>query len=258
MKKCKSNTKQNTKCSRNSWFLGYCKQHFYIVLNKYKFHILGTSTIIGIIGLYAGIYQDLIKPVFQSFQEPHFIYCEADNKIRGVVRGKPKLNKTKDLPINLGIKDKQVTLLINNPIKGKLNCFNPYDELFENYCPFSYTIDEDGYFYFNMIVIDYKSNDIGRIRNNKFVLNQNCNFSWNMDEKGFEVVDSNYNVVFSIDFSIDGEVSIQGLFYDYPKCVIIGRDFIQVAETQEEIAYGQKKLTKMFEYYGTDYFETRQ
>ncbi|WP_298898530.1 DUF5763 domain-containing protein [uncultured Psychroserpens sp.] len=255
MKYCKSITKNKTRCLRKSYLFGYCKQHLKVQIKKKRKYIWGLVVLVFLI---AGGYQDLIKPIINSFKTPDFIYCEADNKVRGVIKGTPRLKNLKTLPLNLGIKDQKIKLLLEYDKNGKKKCFNPYNELFKYYCPFSYRIDKDGYFYFNMTVVDYNTNSVGQIKDNEFVLNQDCNFSWNMDNNGFEVVDSNYNVVFSIDFSKKGEASIQGLFYDGARFIIIGSDFIGFAKNLDELFEDQARLTKIFKYVGNDYFETRQ
>lgn len=257
-KKCKSLTNSKTPCSRKQWFLGFCKQHFKLKIRKYRLLIIGSGSAFVLLGLYSGLYQDLVKPIFNSLKEPDYIYCETDNKIRGVIKGRPRLKSMESVPINLGVKNKKLTLLMDFNKEGEFKCFNPYNELFEYYCPFSYRIDEDGYFYFNMIFVDYKTNDIGRVENNEFVLNQNCAYSWNIDDNGFEVVDNNFKVVFSIDFSIEGEISLQGVFYDGPRFITIGKNFIGFSTNEAEVIEDQNKLIPMFEYISSDYFKTRR
>ncbi len=257
-KQCKSLTKKSTRCSRNVWFLGYCKQHFFLSGKRIYYWLFGVPLIIGFFAQYAGLYQDLIKPVLNNFREPIYKVCPQDGKVRGIIRGVPKLENRKVFPINLGIRKSKIKLHYYIGKGENFQCFNPYGTMFKNVCPFSFKIDQEGYVFINIDLYDFDGKIIGRVRDNEFVLNINCEFSWNMDDKGFEIVNQNYDVVFSLNFSDDKEIYMQGVFYDLNQYVLISSNYIIFNDDRDYIIEAQKELPKMFKYTGKEYFETRK
>ena len=79
-----------------------------------------------------------------------------------------------------------------------------------------------------------------------------------MDDKGFEIVNQNYDVVFSLNFSDDKEIYMQGVFYDLNQYVLISSNYIIFNDDRDYIIEAQKELPKMFKYTGKEYFETRK
>ena len=157
--------------------------------------------------------------------------------------------------------------------------FMSLPDFFQNYCSIKYKI-VDSRLWLSADIYDIDGCLAGKIVDNEFVLNTNCQYTWNCDDYGFEIIDSNFDVIFSLDFELPDKLSVQGIFYDEEYFVIVPEPVYDVSDTSKSefkklvrrgpMAVGvpkgdkatlekmKKSLKPLFEYFGKDWFGKRK
>lgn len=255
-KKCSAKTSKGKRCTRNTRYY-YCKQHWKSKIFSVRTLIISSFIALATIG---GFYSDVFKPIKEIVNPPDFWACEQDKNIRGIILKNIKTDKIKTLDVQIGVHEPGSIFTNNSNYSGEPICFIPgADIFFDNFCTLSYRISENNQLLFSSEIYDIDRCLVGKIIDNEFVLNANCQFTWNRDDLGFEVVDSDFDVVFTLDYQPPNLIAVQGVFYDKDKFLIINdRTIAPIKSNDSERLFNEKKRLKpLFEYFGRDWFGKR-
>lgn len=216
------------------------------------------SIMLVIFGFYSGV-KDAGKDLLQAFTpEPNYWYCEQDNNIRGIIF---KNSDFKDYEyINVRVGNYQSTSSFSLPIERGLNA--PSQCLFrinnsEENCNITFYISKNNEFIINANIYDSSECLVGKIKENKFVLNKNCQFTWNRDDFGFEIVDSNFNIVISLSYHPPNNIGFAGVFKNKKTEIFVIEDYIYSFPDKKVKDSLQEIISPQFEYFGKDWFGKR-
>lgn len=256
---CRAKTRKGKRCSRTANFI-YCKQHWKSKIRS-KYTFWGVITFVALV---AGLYQDFISPGFKALSDiispPNYWQCDQDQNIRGILLNDVYTKKKNEIFLLLGLRGKQ-SFRINSPsghLKKEPSCILPAGRM--NYeCAIRYRLTKKKKLLVSADLFDVNHCLVGKISDNRFILNQDCGFTWNFDEVGFEVVDSDFNVVFSLHYYPPEAIAIQGVFYSGGELVCINDEGIRYLTDKEpsEIHKARKTVRPMFEYFDKDWFGKR-
>ena len=203
--------------------------------------------------------------------------CEQDKNIRGIIIPgiKDGIGSNNEMEFRFGF-DNPMTLYRMMQKPDQSTCFfNHLPDLFKNSCSISYKI-VDSRLLLSADIYDTEGHLAAQIKDNEFILNQDCVYTWNSDDYGFEVVDSNSDVIFSIDFNLPNILTVQGVFYDGEYFVVVPEPVgkankddldklmhygsaVGVPKEQKDTLEKMKKSLKpIFEYFGKDWFGKRK
>ncbi|MEG3656181.1 hypothetical protein V5097_02145 [Arenibacter palladensis] len=221
----------------------------------------GITLVLVLFGLYSGT-KEILNDIIESTEpEPDYWKCEQDGNIRGIILTKNESFDLKEFHLGIGMDSEDSFFRYYNVSEKNSQlgfCFFPFIEK-DKKCNFKFKIINE-----NTLVIDWDIYDLdgclaGKIRENQFVLNQDCQFTWNRDDYGFEVIDSDFNVLLSIIYRPPNRIDFQGLingrglswfFYDNNMAV-------STLENYERKDSLQANLKPVFEYFGKDWFGKR-
>ncbi|MFP2997443.1 hypothetical protein ABN763_16110 [Spongiivirga sp. MCCC 1A20706] len=203
---------------------------------------------------------DAVDRIKKIYDPPNYKKCDQDDNIRGIILSKQKNLKPGLMKISVGISDQSGILA---PIPFNYNneslCFFPFQGL-DRFCSLKYRISRDNRLLVSANIYDTNGCLVGKIDENLFVLNDSCQFTWNSDDFGFEVMDSDFDVVMTILFEPPDLIKVQGVINNLDKFVIIkdgGMSFIDKDST-EKLFLTKRKLQPVFEYLGEDWFGKRK
>lgn len=217
----------------------------------------------GIGGFFTDFFSPLKEKISETFNPPDYWYCEQDRNVRGLVLSNPKVNIDSILYLQVGINGGVGTRMRVDAIKTNTPyCFIDDYTILPGVksCTATFKIDESKNVLLSADFYDTQGCLAGKIVDNQFVLNQNCQFTWNRDDLGFEVMDSDFNVVLTVDFQPPNKIAIQGVFFN-------GDMFLVIRDTQwngsvkgdiDRLKKYQKELKPIFEYFGKDWFGKRK
>lgn len=267
-KKCNALTKANKKCSKSIYFFWYCKQHWRIKL--FSWWGLFWGSIIAVTTFF-GFYVDGKEVIYDidkaTNPEPNYWYCEQDKNIRGLILSGVFTNPERAGPLKIrtggskvpGIGPITIDYRKSYLVDGYF-CFDSQLAWVKKFCSFKYRISEQGKLLITAKMYDTSGCIVGSIVDNEFLINVDCQFTWNMDETAFEVVGNDFIPVLSIEYVNPDILAIQGVFYDIDRYIIIGRGLIGSADinNKEMIDYGKKSIEAIFQYHGKDWFGKRK
>jgi hypothetical protein len=137
-----------------------------------------------------------------------------------------------------------------------------YDTKFTPYgSALSFHLNEKGYLTIYATFYLKDNGIIGVIKDNYFLLNSDY-FSWNFDDKGLEVIDSDMNVLLQVDFVDGNKIKIRGILGNSEMGFVISDNSLYIDEQnseqlQEEIKKAKLTLKPMFEYVKMNSFGKR-
>jgi hypothetical protein len=266
--KCKGKTKKGKNCSKSAYFY-LCNSHWKNLIKKYWKKIiwfLGILTFIASVVLLPQAFQYVKDYIFPK----KFIKSQTDNTIRGIILDDPETNGMETLSLAFGMSNTSTFLRhipFNHQRNTNLCMLDPFDER----CNFQYRIDSEYRLFISAKLYDINNKIVGIIKDNEFVLNLNNQFSWNMNDKAFEVLDSYGLVLFTLKYTQPNILNLQVVINNFnDKYLIIGvdgksimRSVIRekengIIDTHEKLEYDimevQKTLKPYFRYHGNDYF----
>lgn len=266
--KCRGKSKKGKSCSKRTYFY-LCKSHWKIFVKKYwkKFVLFlgGLVFIASVIDL-PKAYENLID----YFYPKNYIISETDNNVRGIILDNPETNGMKTLSLAFGMSNTK-SFISHIPYEAQRNKYLCMLDPFDMHCNYSYRIDLDYRLFISAKLYDISGNLIGDIKDNEFILNLNNQFSWNMNDKAFEIIDSKGLVLFSLKYTPPNVLNLQGVINNFDgKYLVMGVDGKSVfksvikqednniVDSQKQLEYdlmnSQKTLKKVFSYHGVDYF----
>ena len=259
-KGCSAKTKKNTLCKNDVKWFYYCKFHWKERLLSKKAIWTYTIGAIFFLGNIGGFYQDFFIPVKEDISEkinpPDYWFCEQDRNIRGLIFPNSILPYGSNLEVHLG-QDRNGVFTQSSSNNGELHCFiHPSMLGFKEDCPLKFRIDQFNKLSITADLYDAKGCLAGRIQENTFVLNHNCEFTWNKDDNAFEVIDSNFDVVFSIEFRQPNILIVQGVFYNDELRIFIYDGHISPSKKNELNTF-KNKIKPLFQYISKDWFGKR-
>jgi len=228
----------------------------------------------------------VLLPLFDWVFPENYEVCKQDGNIRGIILN--NVGDVKKIKIQCSLSSKGLEYA-GTYIENQENCFMPIVSMtkrgdkyvnegkIEPNCSPTYRITPDGKLMISAKIWDAQGCLVAQIVENKFVLNKNCEYTWNMDKTGFEVVDGNFEVIFSMDFRPPDLIAVQGIFYDNQMgAQVIGcrdrnlcpmgfeisgnHDGIALVERGdwEKIRKTKKTIKPLFKYIGKDWFGKRE
>jgi hypothetical protein len=219
-------------------------------------------------GFFTDVFSPLKKGVMQFADPPDYWYCEQDRNIRGFILP-PEAGEDGEINLVLGFNNRTDISTNMNHIGNDTSirfCLVDFRE--KNGCPLYFKIDKEHRVLISADIYDIDGCLAGKIVDNEFVLNKNCQFTWNLDDSAFEVVGSDFKVVFSIGFGQwfqrNPAIFVQGIFgtgdefmilNDHTSslhCQIIDKNDVSKLEEAKET------LQPIFEYFGKDWFGKRK
>ncbi|WP_156125353.1 hypothetical protein [Cellulophaga sp. Hel_I_12] len=223
MKKCRIKV-DNKKCKEKIFILLFCKSHWKSISTS---TYAKTVYIIGIALLfweaydrYNSVFSDPIIEVNSTLPWE----CNPDRNQRGILLSSANSNKKDSIHFILGPSSrKNDSTFFGLNWKGSISvlkqrmCFFPKG--LENHLPTDCNLQ---------VKVDSLTNRIlftGILKNSKgeaslimedsqFVLNNDCLFTWNQDDRGFEILDSYNRVIFSINYVLPNEIWLRGILFD--------------------------------------------
>lgn len=214
---------------------------------------------------YFGIFKNDILPIIKDVvtPEPRYEICEQDGNVRGIFLDKMDINNSKYLYFKMGLEEKVTVLkyFLKEFKDREYKCIfhgalSPFDED----CNFKWRINENNQILFSIDIYDENNCLVGKVDESMFVLNKNCQFTWNSDKYGFEIVDNNFNVVVSFDYKSPSTISFQGYLYGDNGGFVVRNSTIAVMKNidKEEWDDVRKSIKPLFEYLGDDWFGKRK
>lgn len=219
------------------------------------------------ISFYSGIKEIFNDIVDKTSKDLNYWVCEQDQNIRGVMLSnvRPENEEGKPLILKTGSNglDGRGALILkyekNRDLEDGTYCFDSGVVMVKNLCTLTYRISKEGRLLVSSEMYDHEKKLIGLISENKFLLNTDCQFTWNMDDTAFEVVGSDFKPVLSLEYIEPDTLSIQGIFYDDDKFVVLGRGLIGSVPIGDmsRMEYAKSRMEPIFEYFGKDWFGKR-
>lgn len=257
---CRAKTNKGKRCTRKTNLI-YCKQHWRN-RKKLKYLLWG---IVGFLATIAGFYQDLIFPIIRVtsnyIDPPSYWECKQDQNIRGIIFDDIYTKKNNEIYLLLGLKGKQswrIQSASGSSWREEPSCILPAGKMGYE-CAVKYRITDQRKLLVSADLFDVNHCLVGKIFDNKFILNQDCTFTWNFDENGFEVVDHDFNVVFSLHYYPPEAIAIQGVFFSGGELLCINDNGIKHLKNENQIVINEarKTMKPMFEYLGRNWFGKR-
>jgi len=216
----------------------------------------------GLGGFFTDFFSPLKEKVSKTLNPPAYWECEQDRNIRGIILPYSQtISADSIINIQFGLHTPIVGEMDRLRIKDSNNgCFLP---IYKGVCALAYRIDDHARLLLTADIYDSDESLAGKIVENQFVLNKGCQFTWNMDDYGFEVVGRDFEVIFSIDFRPPKTLAIQGAFRE-PDCFVVVNDmsmnwyFDGDVETADTLKRELRMLKPIFEYLGKDWFGKRK
>jgi len=280
---CRAKTKTGSRCKNQATFF-YCNLHWKRFIN-WKTVVGGVATVMIFLGGLGGFFTDFFFPLREKVSEtmnpPDYWECDQDKNIRGIIMPniKGSIGSNNEVVFLFGF-DNPIMLPVMLEKPNQSAClFLSLTDFFKNYCSVKYKIAESRLL-LSAEIFDIDGCLAGKIVDNEFVLNKNCQFTWNSDDYGFEIIDSNFDVIFSINFEPPNKLSFQGIFYDGEYFVVVPEPKYELSDTSKDehskllhhgpMAVGvpkedkatlekmKKSLKPLFEYLGKDWFGKRK
>ena len=243
--KCKGKKKKGKNCSKSTYFY-FCNFHWKNLLKKYWKKL---RWLLGILTFFASV---VVLPQAFNYVKDYvfpkkFIISQTDNTIRGIILDDPETNGMETLSLAFGMSNTS-TFLSHIPYSTQRNTnlcmLDPFDER----CNFIYRIDSEYRLFISAKLYDINGKLVGDIKDNEFVLNLNNQFSWNMNDRAFEILDSNGLVLFTLKYTPPNILNLQVVINNFNgKYLIIGvngKSIMQSVLREEEVGIidSQKKL----------------
>jgi len=266
--KCKGKVKKGKSCSKSTYFY-LCSFHWKNLIRRYwkiLIYLLGGLIFIASLLVIPQAYNDIKDLVFPK----KFIISQTDNNIRGIILDNPETHGMETLLLAFGMSNTG-TFISHIPYDANRNKYLCMLDPFDERCNFKYRIDSDYRLFVSAKLYDINGKLVGDIKDNEFVLNLNNQFSWNMNDSAFEVLDSNGGVLFTLKYTSPDILNLQGIINNFNgKYLIIGVDgnFTMKSVLREEennlidsqrkleydIMEAQRTLKPYFKYHGKNYF----
>jgi len=272
---CRAKTKKGDRCKKESKFI-YCKNHW---KSKFKWWpvAVGLIVVLRVLGEIGGFFSDFLIPfsskVSETVNPPTYWECDQDKNIRGIIMPNVKgsIGSNNEVEIRFGFDNPiAIRMMLEKP--NQTACLFPnLIDFFKEYSSINYKIVE------SRLLLSAEIHDIdgclaAKIVDNQFLLNRNCEYSWNFDDYGFEIIDSNFDVIFSINFEPPNILSVQGIFYAGECFIVIPEPVYNVSDASKDgysrlVRFGpvgvgvpkedkatlekmKKSLKPLFEYFG--------
>jgi hypothetical protein len=261
-KKCNAITKKKTKCSKSTYFYFYCKQHWKMRIFSWwglVFAVVSTTAV------FLGFFVDgkeFIKEIKDGIKkEPDYWYCEQDQNIRGELS--IFNNTAKDSVFYIRYLEPGIMFeLSKEDGRNDYFCYNPINENNKyDDCTIRLEYDPELGILFSMEAYDTQDCLVGLIEKNNFLINEDCTFIWNMDDRAFEIVDNNYKVILSIERVNGNQFKFQGIIPDPSEKLytLISNTELLNKFSRREIEEKLKKdpIKRLFSYTGKDYIGKR-
>jgi len=209
---------------------------------NWKTMLVGAMIFLGSIG---GFFTDFFSPVkewvMDKIDPPTYWECSQDKNIRGIVMSDVFTRDRRELYLLHGMQGKQ-SWKVNklDDIDRGGTCAVIIGRL--DSCLVKYKINKKHKLLLSMDLYDASNCLVCKVVDNEFILNHNCEFTWNSDDWGFEIVDSDFNVVFSVNFYPPDALAVQGMFYTGGQLVVVNDDGLKTIpkENLEEIRQAKK------------------
>jgi len=235
----------------------------------------------GLGGFFTDFFFPLREKVSETMNPPDYWECDQDKNIRGIIMSniKGSIGTDNEIEFRFGFNNPiRLPIMLEKP--NQTACLFPsLTDFFKKYCSITYKIVQSRLM-LSADIYDIDGCLAAKISDNQFVLNRNCAYTWNFDDYGFEIIDSNFDVIFSLNFEPPNILSVQGVFYDGEYFVVVPNPTFDGSETSNHehnklvrsgpIAVGvpkedkatlekmKKSLKPLFEYLGKDWFGKRK
>lgn len=218
-----------------------------------RFWVWG-GALLSALAFIGGLISDVFKPLKEVIAPPQAWQCEQDKNIRGVILDFPP-SISNVVYIDYGSREGAYITL------NKLNKL--YVPVFLNEkAPIIIEITERGEMLVSARIHDINGCLIAVIERNQFLMNLNCLLSYNLDKKGFELVDENFNVVFNIDYK-EKILNINGILRTETMIITMLHDqklfgYEPISDSSIKMGLEMKKtITPIFKYTGNSWFGQR-
>ena len=216
---------------------------------------------------------DAINRLKNHFFPPQSWECPQDKNIKGfILDDDPKYNH--NLLFDVGQQTPLIPLKNQKLYDKALNddktesqfkfCFGDLDKK-EWECFISIEFDESSELLLSTRVFDETGKIACEIKDNFFILNKNCAYKYNLDERGIELIDDELDVIFNLDLKND-TIRINGIFYNDRIAKIALQQHginqtIPIDENKKQVLEYCKeqrgRINKIFCYEGRDWFRKR-
>jgi hypothetical protein len=238
-----------------------------VLLKRYwkLFSVIITGSVIAAILNFASLLntvKDVISYVVElSKPEPEEWISEKDGNIRGLILAGADTYENAPLTIHYG-KFSPLRVKREDLILGRDNiCLSDMLHYSTNDCMISFELDDNNHLLVSGKFYDTNQCLMVTVDRGQFILSPECTYTYNKDDYGFEIVDSTFNVVFSIDGIGNNEVIIKGAFISETRYLVFSDYSFSINELErfdpETFDQGRKKIKPIFRYYGTDWFGRR-